>query len=495
MHNSGNAFRLGLMVISILLLVVLQCLWLLSSYENALTNFTKETSIIFRTTVFDMRDSIFAKNIRPLKNSESGRQDTSSLKITTVNRLYRDTLITNDSLLRRASKIQVFITATDSMSPYLTPLVSAIHRYKGKPNFVLRLGSDTLDVNNIAAQYATALNSSEINARFIVRRDIVEPVELGIRSDRFQQKAASNEIRTQQLFEDTVVVDRVHINPVDAYVAVFPDVRMIVLRQIRPQIFFSLFLTMITVTAFVILFRNIGVQQRLMIMKNDFISNVTHELKTPLATISVALEAMKDFHVLEDSEKTKDYLAIAQNELNRLTLMTDKILNASVVESEGSKFSVELINLKNIFDHVLSSMKLVFEKRNLRVNFQSCPGHDQFQGSEVHITNVVFNLLENAIKYGRENSVIDICLNCTEHHVGFKIADEGIGIAKEHHQKIFEKFFRVSTGDVHNTKGYGLGLSYVADVIRKHYGTIDVDSTLGKGTSFIVRLPRIHAGN
>jgi signal transduction histidine kinase len=297
---------------------------------------------------------------------------------------------------------------------------------------------------------------------------------------------------SRSFYSDTLYTERIRLNPLHAYDAAFPSIRGEVIREITPEIFFSLLLTTIVVAAFVIMYRNLRAQQRLMQLKNDFISNVTHELKTPVATVSVALEAMKDFHALENRERTQEYLSIAQNELNRLTLMTDKILKASVFETQGVSFVPEHVNLHSIIEQVLSSMRLVLEKRKITVNYIPSGNDFEFEGSEVHMTNVIYNLVDNAIKYSNENTSIDIHLHNTDSQLQFSIADHGIGIAQEYHKKVFEKFFRVPTGDIHNVKGYGLGLNYVSEVVRSHRGTITVNSSAGEGSCFTISLPRRH---
>jgi two-component system, OmpR family, phosphate regulon sensor histidine kinase PhoR len=294
----------------------------------------------------------------------------------------------------------------------------------------------------------------------------------------------------QPRLSDTLTTDRIHFNPHHAYAAVFPEMELNMVKEILPQILFSVFLTITVVTSFLVVYRNLRAQQRLNELKNDFISNVTHELKTPLATVSVALEALRDFHALEDPERTKEYLNIAQSELHRLTLMTDKILKASAFETQGVAFVPEKINLHLIVEKILSSLKLVFEKKNLQVDYTPVGSNFELAGSEIHLTNVIYNLIDNALKYGSNSPIIDLQLRDTEGFLEFTIRDQGIGIPKEYQKKIFEKFFRVPTGDVHNVKGYGLGLNYVARVIEKHGGQIDVESELGKGSLFRIRLPK-----
>jgi two-component system phosphate regulon sensor histidine kinase PhoR len=226
-------------------------------------------------------------------------------------------------------------------------------------------------------------------------------------------------------------------------------------------------------------------------IKNDFISNVTHELKTPVATVSVALEALKNFNALDDPQKTKEYLDIAQRELNRLTLMTDKILKTSVYEGQGIKIKYETIQFDDLIDEILSSMKLVFDKKQTQVRFEKIGSEFTMQGSLEHLTNVMYNLIDNALKYGREESSLKIELESLPGELLLKVRDSGMGIPQEYQKKIFEKFFRVPSGDVHNIKGYGLGLSYVSSVIEGHDGKITVESTPGVGSCFIIRLPKL----
>jgi two-component system, OmpR family, phosphate regulon sensor histidine kinase PhoR len=215
-------------------------------------------------------------------------------------------------------------------------------------------------------------------------------------------------------------------------------------------------------------------------------------LKTPVATVSVALEALKNFKALDDPQKTSEYLDIAQSELNRLTLMTDKILKTAVFEDKGVEMKAERFDVEALVQQVLSSMKLVFEKRRTTI-FYTKEGEDfLLEAGQAHITNVLYNLIDNALKYSPEDSTIEVLLKETEYKIVLSVKDNGVGIDPQFQKKIFEKFFRVPSGDVHNTKGYGLGLSYVASVIKSHRGEIHVDSELGKGSSFIVTLPKHH---
>jgi two-component system phosphate regulon sensor histidine kinase PhoR len=245
----------------------------------------------------------------------------------------------------------------------------------------------------------------------------------------------------------------------------------------------------ITILSFVLLYRNLLKQRRLAELKNEFISNITHELKTPIATVGVAIEALKNFNAIQDPQKTKEYLDISSNELQRLGMLVDKVLKLSMFEKKEIELKYESLNLKDIVDEVTTSLRLQLEKNNVKVSLTQ-NGDLTLQGDRLHLLSVVFNLLDNAIKYSNGDPSIQIELNGDEQNVELSIKDNGIGIPQEYQTKVFEKFFRVPAGDTHNTKGYGLGLSYVAHVVKKHGGIISVDSQPSLGTRFTIILPK-----
>jgi len=261
------------------------------------------------------------------------------------------------------------------------------------------------------------------------------------------------------------------------------------IKRIALPIVFSLLLLGITILAFVVLYRNLVRQRRLSEIKNEFISNISHELKTPVATVGVAIEALKSFNALQDPQRSKEYLDISTNELQRLSLLIDKVLKLSMFEKKEMELNLEDINLKEITEEVLLSLRLQFEKQQAVVTIEAT-GDLHLKGDRLHLQSVVFNLLDNALKYGKEKPAIHIELIEKENEIVFIVKDNGIGIAPEYREKVFEKFFRVPHGNLHNAKGYGLGLSYAAQVIQKHKGSITVQSQLGSQTTFIIHLPK-----
>jgi two-component system phosphate regulon sensor histidine kinase PhoR len=260
------------------------------------------------------------------------------------------------------------------------------------------------------------------------------------------------------------------------------------LKRISVPIIFSFFLVAFTVLSFSVLYRNLQRQRRLGDIKNEFISNITHELKTPIATVSVAIEALRSFNASIDPVRSKEYLDISANELQRLSLLVDKVLKLSMFEKKEIELKYEELDMKDLVNEVTSSMRLQFEKHQADVQVQF-EGNTHLEGDRLHLVSVIFNLLDNALKYSAEKPVIRINTSSANNKILLTISDSGIGIPAEYHGRVFEKFFRVPTGNLHNAKGYGLGLSYVAHVVNRHKGTIRVESVVGNGTRFIISLP------
>lgn len=486
MRLTKNRITITLVASSILLLLVLQLFWLQNSYEKAYFDLRRDTNFLFRSALFSLRDSIIARNIQPLPSDPS---EIKALELTKGAR--------GDSMrfIMKSSTVQVFVNATgshDSIVKALGPMAQTLQQ-KGQDgrSFTIRLAPDTVSLDTLRLMFDKALQEAGRPLKFAVRHEALHgerTITFRSRFD-FPGQFGENEVN-HRVFGDTIYLDPVRLNPATRYHASLLDIRGVLLKEITPQIFFSLFLTGLTLLAFVVLFKNLRTQQRLMEQKNDFISNVTHELKTPVATVSVALEALKNFHGLDDPKRTREYLEIAQNELNRLTLMTDKILKSAAFENKGVVIQKESVDVNELIGQIVDSMKLVFEKNQAQVSFQPDGNNFLIDGSLTHLSNVIYNLLDNALKYSPNQPQLTITLKESKYEVLLSVQDNGIGISEEYKKKIFEKFFRVPTGDVHTVKGYGLGLSYVASVVHEHGGTIEVASEPGKGSTFTIHLPR-----
>jgi signal transduction histidine kinase len=263
-----------------------------------------------------------------------------------------------------------------------------------------------------------------------------------------------------------------------------------ILKGIYNEILFALFVLLMVGVSFWLIYHNILEQKRLITQKNDFINNMTHELKTPITTVGVAIEAITDFGALNNPEQTKEYLDISKNELSRLSLMVDKVLKMAVFENGEAKLNIEKLRLNEMTQEVINSMRLQCEKYNANIQFEDKSGTTEISGDKAHITSVIYNLIDNALKYGGEKPDIKVEIQpFYNDFLRLTVQDNGAGIPPQYQEKIFEKFFRIPTGDVHTVKGHGLGLNYVKNVIEQHGGKIHIQSEEGKGSTFSIFLP------
>lgn len=270
--------------------------------------------------------------------------------------------------------------------------------------------------------------------------------------------------------------------------------RTYLLKKILPNILFSIFLLSIVGLAFWTLIQNWIKQQLLVKTKNEFINNMTHELKTPLATIGVALEAITDFDPVKDAAKTKEYVDISRNEVNRLSLLVDKVLNIAQFESENPNLNLETIDLAKTIDKIVGSMKVTLHSKGATLNI-NLEDNLFLQGDAVHLSNVIYNMLDNALKYSAHQPTISIKAKREKETINLSIEDNGAGISPEHLKYIFDRFYRIPTQDRHNVKGHGLGLSYVKEIVKLHGGSISAKSTLDQGSQFMIKLPAMTKPN
>ncbi len=230
-------------------------------------------------------------------------------------------------------------------------------------------------------------------------------------------------------------------------------------------------------------------QKKLSEIKNDFISNMTHEFKTPISTISLASEMLSDQSISQTPEKQQRYLKMIRDENKRLSVLVESILQTSILDRGEFKLKPVEVDVHDIINTAINNTALIISQRNGKIETHLTAKQFKLQADKVHLTNIIFNLIDNAIKYTKEAPLISIKTRNTDEVIIISVKDNGIGISKENQRKIFDKFYRVPTGNVHNVKGFGLGLSYVQVVVEKHGGTISVSSELGKGSAFELRLP------
>lgn len=262
-----------------------------------------------------------------------------------------------------------------------------------------------------------------------------------------------------------------------------------VLRQMGWIFGASILFTIIIISAFSLTVRTLFNQKKLSEVKTDFINNMTHELKTPLATISLAIDALTNQKVIHDEEKIRYYSGMIKEENKRMNKQVEKILQAARIERQDIKLNLQEIDAHEVIRKVADNLSLQIQERNGMLNLNLAANKHIIKADDVHFSNIVFNLLDNAIKYSDKELRISIETAAQSGMMAIRIKDNGIGMNKETQARIFEKFYRAHTGNLHNVKGFGLGLSYVKAIAEAHGGRVKVDSSIGKGSTFTLFLP------
>jgi two-component system phosphate regulon sensor histidine kinase PhoR len=269
----------------------------------------------------------------------------------------------------------------------------------------------------------------------------------------------------------------------------FPNQDRYIIRNIWMMYATSLLLILVVLGCFYVAVSTIVKQKQLADIKNDFINNMTHEFKTPISTISLATQMLGDEAVTASSSMFKRYLGIIRDENKRLGSQVEKVLQTAQMERGEVRLNLGTVNVHQIIERVLENISPQIELREGIIDMDLQAENPEIQADEVHLTNIIFNLLDNANKYSPEKPIIKITTENTEKGLSIKVIDQGIGMTKESIKQIFEKFYRVPTGNVHDVKGFGLGLSYVKKMVEEHHGRINVVSKLGEGSEFEVVLP------
>jgi len=273
-------------------------------------------------------------------------------------------------------------------------------------------------------------------------------------------------------------------------VIIIPNQEIIIFKEIFWFILGTLLFTIIIITAFIITIRALFKQKKLSEIKSDFINNMTHEFKTPIATISLAVDALRNEKVIHDQEKSAYFITIIKEENKRMNQQVETILQASLLDKKAIQLNMKKTNIHELIQQAIQNINLPLAEKGGTIALELNAKHDLIMADEVHFTNIINNLLDNAIKYaGDEAPSITLSSKNLGNQVQIIIEDKGIGMSKETLGRIFEKFYRAHTGNLHNVKGFGLGLSYVKTMVEAHHGQIKAESTPGKGSIFYISIP------
>ena len=282
-----------------------------------------------------------------------------------------------------------------------------------------------------------------------------------------------------------------NLTPDEILIVIVPDLQEIVYKSLRLPITSAIIFTIIIVAAFYLTVATMLRQKKMSEIKNDFINNMTHEFKTPLATISLAVDALRNDKVRFDGEKMTYISNIIKEENQRMNRQVETILRAALMDRKEVRLNLKPVHAHEVLADVLDNFTLQLQDKNGRLEVKMDATSDLIEADEVHFPNLLNNLVDNSIKYSKENvpPVIKVCTKSDNKNLVIRLEDNGIGMNRETVKRIFEKFYRAHTGNLHNVKGFGLGLSYVKTMVEGHHGEIKVESVLGKGSCFTLTLP------
>lgn len=441
-----------LMILSLVLLAVLEYMWIHNEYNNAFRGMEENLSHVMFSSMRDVEDSlIFSKLAEHPMLGQSPDSLNKDLMI----------VINTEDSVREVSKSGFEGKSKRESFEYT-------HRRKVRGMLLRQLAMDT-----------TIFDTPNIDLSTIVMKHINLSDSAGAYSG---YKMISWEGGDTAL---AAAMSRPQFDLLaDRKIALInPHYRADIFHSLLPHLSFAVFLWMMVGAAFYYIWKNLRQQIQLNALRDEFVSNITHELKTPITTVGVALESLNMSAELQNTQSRK-YLDICQSELHRLSSLVERILN-----NRAPQVNFEKIDLRQTLDDVMDRMKVQFDKRLAQVSIQQEGSDFRMLGDKEHMSGVFYNLLDNALKYSQGAPVIHIKLTNQDGSVRLDVRDEGIGVPADFQHKIFEKLYRVPQGNRHDVKGHGLGLSYVADVVRQHKGTITMVSEPGKGSVFTLTFP------
>jgi signal transduction histidine kinase len=257
-----------------------------------------------------------------------------------------------------------------------------------------------------------------------------------------------------------------------------------IIQALWPQFLVSLLFTVFLILVFAMTFREALKQKKLSEIRNDFINNMTHEFKTPIATISLAADTVMNDAVIHDPESVRKYAEVIKRENRRMNDQVEKVLELALTERNELEMVNENIDLNELLSRLINVMSLQVNAKNGKISSELNSEPIIISGDAFHLERVFLNLFDNAIKYSKDSPEIIVRTSLKNNIITIEVSDHGIGISSEEQERIFDRFYRVSTGNLHNVKGFGLGLSYVKTIVEKHKGKIEVESKPGKGSTF-----------
>jgi two-component system phosphate regulon sensor histidine kinase PhoR len=428
-----------LILLSLLGIIFFQILWIKGTLELEEQKFYEHVSLATSQAATDLMEE--KGNLMPLRRK-------------------------SEALFRSESQLEIF-----------RPTVA--QKYSGDEiNRIIRKAFDKKNLRNVPFEFAispTSLIGEEIqSANFY----------------KLYADSANNKLHVIQL-ESPAGSLAEGVPPQEVLIVTVTNDKKLIWQSLTWFIIGAIVFLLIIITAFFLTVRALLKQKKLSEIKSDFINNMTHEFKTPLATISLAVDALKNEKVINDREKMNYFTGIIKEENKRMNRQVETILQAALLDRQLVQLNLKKMHAHDLINSALSNINLQVDEIHGRLEVSLKAVEDFILADDVHFTNLISNLLDNAVKYSKDDLRIIISTQTEGNRLKIKIEDNGIGMTKETVNRIFEKFYRAHNGNLHNVKGFGLGLNYVKMMVDSHHGSIKVESVLGKGSSFLLSFPLV----
>tara|TARA_R110002051_G_scaffold178356_1_gene248208 strand:+ start:51465 stop:53036 length:1572 start_codon:yes stop_codon:yes gene_type:complete len=511
-----------LMSLSLIGIIFVQTFFINNTLENEEDNFnrsvTRALSFVSRD-IEDLELREYISKIRPLLEDQQ-EPDTATIKklyITTEDDITDETIIHRNTVLEERFRVPSLFFEIDADSidvrkrtkervteVYSNSKIDGGASVKPKQRLVEISSMSNIDKQTYEESFKDLLKRIPIYKRVTKQQvEILLERELrgeGVKLD-FEFAIYDDDLATtiqtvnfQKNAESTigipVFLDNNNESSYSLYVD-FPNRKKYLLSSILWMVLLSIIFTGIIIVAYSSAIYQLIKQRQISQIKTDFINNMTHEFKTPIATINLALDSIKNPKIIGDKEKVLRYLGMIKEENKRMHAQVENVLRISKLEKNELNISKERLELHDIIEDAITHIQLIVEDRQGDLNCHFEAGKSSILANDTHFTNVIVNILDNAVKYSDGIPKIDIYTENIGNNIIVKIVDQGNGMSKQVAKRVFEKFYREHTGNVHNVKGHGLGLAYVKRIIDDHQGHIEVESEKGKGSTFIIKMPLI----
>lgn len=508
---------IALMTLSLLGIISVQVYWIMNAYQTKEEQFT----VNVRQVLLSASKRIQLKETEHFYALSSALADSlekpdnvhiSELIYTIHNDDNTETYIFYDGVMEENYKLtsDFLDTTTDSIdfkkvinNKKITKILSSMEGTQGKTQSIHEVFSRLRDYerkqfedafSDIASRFPIHTRVSNEEIKEIVKEEldafgIHTPFDFAVFDGNLATSVRSSGfyMDPEKTYKVPLFVNKLMQTNYELYIN-FPEKKKEVLGSMIGMIILTIVFTAVILLAYGSAISQIFRQRQLADIKTDFINNMTHELKTPIATINLALDALKNPKVQENKESRDKYLNMLREENKRMLQQVENVLRISKLENNELDLPKEKLKLHDLIEDAISHVELMVENRGGYIQTHFGALQSGVLVNESHMINVLVNILDNAIKYSEDVPKIDIYTENSKDYIIVKIRDQGIGIEKQYLDKIFDKFYREPSGDIHNVKGHGLGLAYVHRILDEHDATIDVESEKGKGSTFIFKL-------